>query len=363
MNWDEWKKTWRQALQLFLTLALAIAFYFFLLRFYSIKKNIGTVMNILMPFIYGGVMAYLLKTPCNFFDKFWEAFLPEKLKKHKNGISVLTVLILVFLILYTLLRTVIPQVVSSISVLAGMAPRQVTRFFDWVSSYLNSEGVVQNYVRPITEDLSTKMADWANTDLLPYLQNIVTNTLNSLVGIVSNLGIGFIVCVYALCARKKFARQGKAVVYSILKPKYADAFMNELEFADKTFDGFLSGKINRRTDLLRILPDHDRHQRIFQWNPDQSDHRSHEYHPIFWTIYRCDTGDTVDLNVRPDWCSDLPDIHHYPAAVRWKCTGTKASGGKCRLIRILGTVRHHRIWRILWICGRIDRRSGLCGDL
>lgn len=243
MNWDEWKKTWRQALQLFLALALAIAFYFFLLRFYSIKKNIGTVMNILMPFIYGGVMAYLLKTPCNFFDKFWEAFLPEKLKKHKNGISVLTVLILVFLILYTLLRTVIPQVVSSISVLAGMAPRQVTRFFDWVSSYLNSEGVVQNYVRPITEDLSTKMADWANTDLLPYLQNIVTNTLNSLVGIVSNLGIGFIVCVYALCARKKFARQGKAVVYSILKPKYADAFMNELEFADKTFDGFLSGKI------------------------------------------------------------------------------------------------------------------------
>ncbi len=243
MNWDEWKKTWKQALELFLALALAIAFYFFLLRFYSFKRSIGSVINILMPFIYGGVMAYLLKTPCNFFDKFWEAFLPEKWKKHKTGISVLTVLILVFLILYTLLRTVIPQVVSSITVLAGMVPEQVNHFFDWVSSYLNSEGVVQNYVRPIAEDLSTKMVDWANTDLLPYLQNIVANTLNSLVGIVSNLGIGFIVCVYALCARKKFARQGKAVVYSILNPKYADSFMNELRFADKTFDGFLSGKI------------------------------------------------------------------------------------------------------------------------
>ena len=243
MNWDEWKKTWKQAFQLFLALALAIAFYFLLLRFYSFKRNIGIVINILMPFIYGGVMAYLLKTPCNFFDKFWEAFLPEKWKKHKTGISVLTVLILVFLILYTLLRTVIPQVATSITVLAGMIPEQVTRFFDWVSSYLNSEGVVQNYVRPITEDLSTKMANWANSDLLPYLQNIVTNTLNSLVGIVSNLGIGFIVCVYALCSRKKFARQGKAVVYSILKPKYADALMKELEFMDKTFDGFLSGKI------------------------------------------------------------------------------------------------------------------------
>ena len=243
MNWDEWKKIWKQSLQLFLALALAIAFYFLLLRFYSFKRNIGTVINILMPFIYGGVMAYLLKTPCNFFDKFWEAFLPAKWKKHKTGISVLTVLILVFIILYTLLRTVIPQVATSITVLAGMVPDQVNKFFDWVSSYLNSEGVVQNYVRPIAENLSTKMVDWANSDLLPNLQNIVANTLNSLVGIVSNLGIGFIVCVYALCARKKFARQGKAVVYSILKPKYADVFMEELRFVDKTFDGFLSGKI------------------------------------------------------------------------------------------------------------------------
>ena len=241
MNWEEWKKIWKQSLQLFLALALAIAFYFLLLRFYSLKRNIGTVVDILMPFIYGGVMAYLLKTPCNFFDKFWEAFLPEKWKKHKTGISVLTVLILVFLILYTLLRTVIPQVVTSITVLAGMVPEQVTRFFDWVSSYLNSEGVVQNYVRPIAEDLSTKMVDWTNSDLLPNLQNIVANTLNSLVGLISNLGIGFI--VYALCARKKFARQSKAVVYSVLKPKYADAFMEELCFVDKTFDGFLSGKI------------------------------------------------------------------------------------------------------------------------
>lgn len=243
MNWDEWKKIWKQSLQLFFALALAIAFYFFLLRFYSFRRNIGTVIHILMPFIYGGVMAYLLKTPCNFFDKFWEAFLPAKWKKHKTGTSVLTVLLLVFLILYTLLRTVIPQVVTSITVLGGIVPEQVTKFFDWVSSYLKSDGVVQNYIRPIAEDLSTRMVDWSNSDLLPYLQNIVTNTLNSMVEIISNLGIGFIVCVYALCARKKFASQGKAVVYSILKPKYADAFMEELRFADKTFDGFLSGKI------------------------------------------------------------------------------------------------------------------------
>ena len=243
MNRDEWKKMLNHAFQIFLALAMAIAFYFLLLRFYSFKGNIKKVINILMPFIYGGVMAYLLKTPCNYFDKVWERYLPEKWKKHKTGLSVLTVLILVFLGLYILLRTIIPQVVSSITVLAGMVPVSVSKFFDWVSSYLNSEGVVQNYIRPIVEDISKEAVTWMNSDLLPQLQNIVTNTLNSVVGVVTNLGIGFIVCIYALCARKKFARQGKAVVYSILKPKYADSFMEELYFTDKTFDGFLSGKI------------------------------------------------------------------------------------------------------------------------
>lgn len=319
MNWDEWKKIWKQSLQLFLALALAIAFYFLLLRFYSFKRNIGTVINILMPFIYGGVMAYLLKTPCNFFDKFWEAFLPAKWKKHKTGISVLTVWILVFIILYTLLRTVIPQVATSITVLAGMVPDQVNKFFDWVSSYLNSEGVVQNYVRPIAEDLSTKMVDWANSDLLPYLQNIVANTLNSLVGIVSNLGIGFIVCVYALCARKKFARQGKAVVYSILKPKYADVFMKELRFVDKTFDGFLSGKILDSAIVGLICYgfclNHDFYQRIFQWNTDQSDYRNNKYYSVFWSIYRSSACHIVGFDVRSNWGSDLSDLHHYSSAV------------------------------------------------
>lgn len=243
MNRDEWKKMLNHAFQIFLALAMAIAFYFLLLRFYSFKGNIKKVINILMPFIYGGVMAYLLKTPCNYFDKVWERYLPEKWKKHKTGLSVLTVLILVFLGLYILLRTIIPQVVSSITVLAGMVPVSVSKFFDWVSSYLNSEGVVQNYIRPIVEDISKEAVTWMNSDLLPQLQNIVTNTLNSVVGVVTNLGIGFIVCIYSLCARKKFARQGKAVVYSILKPKYADSFMRELYFTDKTFDGFLSGKI------------------------------------------------------------------------------------------------------------------------
>lgn len=243
---DDWKRMFLQAVPLFFALALAIAFYFLLLRYAGLQRRIQKGIEILMPFIYGGVMAYLLKTPCNFFDRILERHLPRRMKKHKTGASVLIVLVIAFAVLYTLLRTVVPEVANSINMLTRMVPGRIQYFFDWLSEYLKNDGVVQSYIRPIVEDLSNQAVDWTNGSVLPYLEGMmggVTETLTSIFNIVYNLGIGLIVCIYALCARKKFSRQGKAVIYSIFKPHIADRIMKEIIFIDETFDGFLGGKI------------------------------------------------------------------------------------------------------------------------
>jgi predicted PurR-regulated permease PerM len=43
--------------------------------------------------------------------------------------------------------------------------------------------------------------------------------------------------------RKKLARQGKMIIYSIANEKEADSIMDEIEFVDKIFSGFITGKI------------------------------------------------------------------------------------------------------------------------
>ena len=55
--------------------------------------------------------------------------------------------------------------------------------------------------------------------------------------------IGLIVACYVLGSRKKFARQSVLVVRSLLKPKWADLFLNEVAFIDRIFGGFIDGKI------------------------------------------------------------------------------------------------------------------------
>lgn len=246
MNKEELKVMLRQAMSNFLGLALAVGFYFVLLRLTSIIKGIDKFLQIMTPFVYGGIMAFILKTPCNFLEKFYEAYLPDKLKKKKTGLAVITALIISFAAIYALLSSVIPQVINSIVVLSVRVPVVTRQFFDWLSNYMNSDGVVQNYVRPIVESFTRETIDWANGDILPQLQGMVgdvTNTLSSIIGVLMNLLIGLIVCIYTLLARKTFARQGKAVIYSIFKPEQADKIVEEIHFINETFDGFISGKV------------------------------------------------------------------------------------------------------------------------
>ena len=59
------KKAFRYAMPLFIGLTLSIICFFLIFRFDGISKAFSSVVTILKPFIYGGVIAYLLKTPFN----------------------------------------------------------------------------------------------------------------------------------------------------------------------------------------------------------------------------------------------------------------------------------------------------------
>ncbi len=246
MTKKDLKEMFGHAFGNFLGIALAIAFYFILLRFSTIVNGFDKVIKILSPFVVGGVMAFVLKTPCNFFEEIYRKYLPNKLKKKKTGLAVFTVMLLSIIAIYTLIRTVVPQMIVSIATLSRSVPRMTRQFFDWTDNYLKNDGVVQSYIRPIVVDLMDEASNWASGDVLPHLQNMVgdvTYTISSIVGLMMNLVIGTIVCIYTLCARKTFARQGRAVIYAIFKAETADRIVDEVHFINETFDGFISGKV------------------------------------------------------------------------------------------------------------------------
>lgn len=253
MNKEFLKKIFFKSLTGFLSLALAILLFFCVQRMDQLRRTFGWLLGVLAPFIYGGTMAYLLKTPCGFLERQIERLLPEKQKKLANILSVAAVMALSVLVIYLLLNMVIPEMWNSVVALAVAIPPKAEEFANWVVGHLEGNEMLQNYVNNAFASMEAWLRNWANTDLIPTMQGMmngvvgmmggVFTTVSSVFTVIKNIVLGIIICVYLLAARKTFTRQGKALVYAALKPERAEAVLKELAFIDKTFVGFFGGKI------------------------------------------------------------------------------------------------------------------------
>lgn len=246
MNKEFLKKVFFQSLTGFLSLALAILLLFGLLRLDQIRQNFRWVIDILTPFLYGGTMAYLLKTPCGFLEGKILAALPERHKKRAGLLAVTAVMLISALVLYLLLSMVIPEMVESIMALAVAVPPKVEELAQWVIARLEGNEVLQNYVNNAFASMEQNLVSWATADLVPTVQGMmggVVTTVGSVLTVVKNIVLGIIICVYLLASRRTFARHAKALVYAALKPERADALLKEAAFIDDTFVGFFGGKI------------------------------------------------------------------------------------------------------------------------
>ena len=257
MNKEFLKKIFYGSLTGFLSLALAILLFFTIQKMDELARGFRWLVGVLTPFIYGGTLAYLLKTPCNFLERHIGAVLPKSHKKWANGLSVVIVLLLSGLVIYLLLSMVIPEIVSSISTLVDAVPGYVVEFTKWVLNHLEGNEVLRNYVDSALSSIEGWLTNWAENELLPTLQGMMNGALTavggvmggavtavtSVVTVLKNIILGIIICVYLLLDRKRFARHGKALAYSMFQPDRAEKVLKEFSFIDRTFVGFFGGKI------------------------------------------------------------------------------------------------------------------------
>ena len=239
-------------LSLFGAISLSIAVFFVVYRFQGIGDLVHTLGDILAPFIYGGVVAYLLRPMCNFYERAFSGVLPKGAKRMANPIAVALSLLTGIALVYALIIMIAPQLYESIYSLWISIPDKIRQFVQWATVRFGDEEVVAQILTLFernSDSVYQQLEAWAKEILSPYLtglSSIVSGVGSSLVKIFKflyNLLIGLIVACYLLASRKRFARQSVLVVRSLLKPRWADLFLNEVAFVDRTFGGFIDGKL------------------------------------------------------------------------------------------------------------------------
>ena len=265
---EKWKDYFYKGAAVFLTVAMCILFFFVVFRFDDLRKYIGVVIKILMPFIYGGVIAYLLAPVCGWFERHLADLAvldkkpektAEKYRKFFKGISILLSLLLFCLIIYALVAMLVPQVINSILLLVEAMPGYIQTVSDWIEKLVQDNPVMLSYVEQDSADIMESVQNFAKVHLLPNINNIISGVSASLwtmVTMVKNLGIGLIVAVYLLNSRKIFRRQTKLVIHALLPYKEyppkkngksveqkADWMIRELHILNVYLGGFIKGKL------------------------------------------------------------------------------------------------------------------------
>ena len=229
-------------------IALSIIFFFLIYRFDGFGSAISTLTGILMPFIYGAVIAYLLKPVCNTIEAFLRRFIPEKMKGLINALSVTFTILFGLLLIYALCMMIIPQLITSVTTLYYTAQANITKFMYWANhlEFIEKNEQIMELLNSAYAALNTNLDTWIKNTLLPSMQNILSGAALGVLNVVvvlKNLIIGIIVAVYMLASRKRFVQQGKMVLYSVVKPRWASLITEEVKYADKMFGGFINGKI------------------------------------------------------------------------------------------------------------------------
>ena len=210
-------------------------------------RGIRIVISILTPFIYGFIIAYLLRP----LSLKIESFLRKTLKLPQNPARLIAILISLFLLLFIIawfLATILPQIVTSIASLVSSLPAAISSFETWLKGMDTNEQTheIILYMNNAVNTLYERLENFLNTSLLPTMQtavNQITSSFMNLINVIKDFGLGCIISVYFMSSWERFGMQGKLVVYSAFPSATADWIRDEIHFIDKMCSGFIIGKL------------------------------------------------------------------------------------------------------------------------
>ena len=234
----EKKVNFSQWVSWFVLGVLLIVIYKTLDNFADITRFLTNLINVLMPFLMGILLAYILYIPCRSI----EACL-EKTKIFKNkarGISIFVTYVIVVIAIVILLNFILPAISKSITELISNAPNFYGQMYDFLANVpedsiwnkIDAKGIVDNLSKvDFKQYLSIEY-------LTQYLKGIV-----SFATIIFDVFVTLIMSVYILAEREKIICFLKKLTYAIFKEATYKKIADYFNKTNEIFYNFISGQV------------------------------------------------------------------------------------------------------------------------
>jgi len=219
--------------------------------FNGIKSALGYVMHVLMPFVYGFVIAYFLNTPVRFIERkiFLKFdFFKNKRKKMARLLSAALIYVIAIGAVAWIVAYLIPEIISSIQTLVT-----TIRDVGTSSEGIPMEDTLKGFLDEINAILSTNFTtkDIFNSALDPIVaalssipnitKDLFDRTMSFAAGFF-NVILGLVIAFYMLCEKENLAGFSKKTLFVIFSRKFSTRVVSLAKRSNTVFEGFVVGQ-------------------------------------------------------------------------------------------------------------------------
>lgn len=230
-------------------LASGILCAFVLFKMPVIISVLKGITEILKPFLYGVVFAYLLAPLCNKIEEKLFQIFPKAKTKARRFICFIAIVIslcVAIAVIWLIIMMIIPQVWDSVMKIIQMVPQKLIVVNNWIEHMLENQPELQAYFEEFSSQAESNIDSLLNVDTIQKVQSIINSLsvqLFGVLGVVKNIFLGLLISAYLLGSRKLFGAQAGLILNGVFSDKWAKIIEEEIRYTDKMFNGFLVGKI------------------------------------------------------------------------------------------------------------------------
>lgn len=219
-------------------------------HFSAIGSWLINVLNTFSPFVIGGCMAFILSVPMRLFDKLLNKRMKNgcpiiKKDSTRKGLS-LTLSILLILLLISLFGIIVlPQLVDTVTSLAGSIMRFVPTAQRWITEvmlWLEDYPEIHDAIAPFVPDLNS-----VASSMIAFIQRYagifagsLLSNVSSLFGNATDFIISFVFAIYILLQTQTLSRQCKKMLYAFFPKEFCDDVTQVTRMAHKTFFSYVT---------------------------------------------------------------------------------------------------------------------------
>lgn len=240
----------------YLKIGLIVAGVFLFVKYFS---NLWGVITLLIgaasPLLIGCAIAYILNILLKRIERFYFPASKRKIVlKTRRPVCILLSITILVCIVALVVNVVVPELIASFTIIGREIPPLIDFARDWLVKNASDWPSLQQFLTSLDIDWSAVMQKvWTVvTTGAGDLINILIGAVTGLLGIITQIVIGFIFAIYLLFHKEKLKEQFNRILQVHMKPEKNQKIQSVLQTAHETFSNFIVGQCTEAV-ILGVL--------------------------------------------------------------------------------------------------------------